>query len=104
MTNDNIRYGYTSGDVQTFDVNFDRASGFSVEPPEPSPAAHPYLEGFGGGGYFVTIDPGAQSPDGEQPFTVYGPYATSAAAQALIDDGTCDPDESVVVRMFYPAH
>ena len=102
-------YGYEGLDVYTFGVNFNEDSGFNVaapelSSPEPSPAAHPRLEGSGNGEYFVTVDPGAASPDGEQPFTVYGPYSTSAAAQSLIDDGTCDPAEAVVVRLFYPAH
>jgi len=71
---------------------------------EPSPAAHPHLEGFEKGEFFAVVDPSVASPDGEQPFTIYGPYATAAAAQSLLEDATCDDTEAVVVRMFYPAH
>jgi len=108
MSNTTDPYGYEGVDVQSFTVNFDKKFGFNVEAPEPvkpepSPAAHPHLEGADKGEYFVTVDPSAASPDGEQPFTVYGPYATHAAAESLIKDGTCDARESVVVRCFYPA-
>ena len=84
-------YGYEGLDIYTFDVNFDQAKGLQVS--EPSPASHPHLEGMDAGELFVVATPDA----------IFGPYATRAAAQSLLDDGTVLPDESLVMQLTYPS-
>ena len=91
-------YNYADLDIYTFDVNFDLQKGkFNVSDPvvkdsETSPAAHPHLEGMDEGKTFVVATPDC----------IYGPYATHAAAQSLLDDGTVNPDESIVFQLIYP--
>ena len=90
-------YGYADLDIYTFDVNFDRKFGFNVDAPvkadsETSPAAHPHLVGMDDGELFVVATPDA----------IFGPYATKAAAQSLLDDGTVNADESLVMQLIYP--
>ena len=90
-------YGYEGVDVYTFGVNFDKKIGFSVDPPvvensEPSSAPHPRLEGMDAGELFVVATPDE----------IFGPYATKAAAQSLLDDGTVNADESIVFQLTYP--
>ena len=94
-------YGRKPADIISFNVKFDKNQGLSIT--EPSPAAHPHLEGIDLGRFYCVVDPSATSPDGAQPFTIYGPYSTEAAAQSLIDDGTCEPESSRVVLMHYPS-
>lgn len=92
-------YNYSELDVYSFNVNFDRKFGFNVEAPvlagsETSPAAHPHLEGLDDlfGQIWVVATPDA----------IFGPYATQAAAQSLLDDGTVLADESLVMQLTYP--
>ena len=96
MTHD--PYGYADLDIYTFGVNFDQG-GFKVDAPvkqesETSPAAHPHLEGLDDlfGQIWVVATPDA----------IFGPYATKAAAQSLLDDGTVNADESLVTQLIYP--
>ena len=95
MTHD--PYNYEGIDIYTFDVNFDKKFGFNVEAPElsgpeTSSAAHPHLEGFKNGELFVVATPDE----------IFGPYATRNAAQSLLEDGTVNPDESLVMQLTYP--
>ena len=90
-------YNYADVDIYSFDVNFDKASGFNVADPvkqqsETSSAVHPHLEGLADKELFVVATPDV----------IFGPYATRAAAQSLLDDGTVNPDESLVMDLIYP--
>ena len=94
MTHD--PYNYAGLDIYSFNVDFNR-SGFNVSDPvkvgsETSPAAHPHLVGMDDGELFVVATPDA----------IFGPYATRAAAQSLLDDGTVNADESLVMQLIYP--
>ena len=98
MSNTNDPYGYEGLDIYTFNVDFDLTKGrYDVAPPvkaesEALPAPHPHLEGMDAGELFVCATPDA----------IYGPYATRAAAESLLSDGTVNPDESLVMQLTYP--
>lgn len=90
-------YNYKDLDIYTFNVDFNQKFGFNVDAPvkeesETLPAPHPHLEGMDAGELFVVATPDE----------IFGPYATRAAAQSLLDDGTVNADESLVMQLTYP--
>jgi len=77
-------YGYNSLPIYGVAVHPDDS--------ETSSAAHPRLEGMDAGELYVVATPDA----------IFGPYATFNAAQSLLEDGSVNPDESLVMQLTYP--